>query len=45
MLLESFDAARALEGIQGHRATMFEGVPTMYQVLLEHPELDRAYTR
>ncbi len=40
VLLEHFDAVRALEGIQRHRATMFEGVPTMYQVLLEHPELE-----
>ncbi len=40
VLLESFDAVRALEAIQQHRATMFEGVPTMYQVLLDHPELE-----
>jgi len=40
VLLERFDAIQALEEIQHHRATMFEGVPTMYQVLLDHPELD-----
>jgi long-chain acyl-CoA synthetase len=40
VLLEHFDPTEALEEIQRHRATMFEGVPTMYQVLLDHPELD-----
>jgi long-chain acyl-CoA synthetase len=32
VLLERFDASQALEAIQRHRATMFEGVPTMYHV-------------
>ncbi len=40
VLLEHFDPTEALEEIQRHRATMFEGVPTMYQVLLDHPELE-----
>jgi long-chain acyl-CoA synthetase len=40
VLLERFDAIQALEAIQRHRATMFEGVPTMYQVLLDRPELE-----
>ncbi|MDX6381283.1 MAG: long-chain acyl-CoA synthetase [Rubrobacteraceae bacterium] len=40
VLLERFDPAEALESIQRHRATMFEGVPTMYQYLLNHPDLD-----
>ena len=30
-----------LESIQAHRATMFEGVPTMYMYLLNTPDLDR----
>jgi long-chain acyl-CoA synthetase len=36
-----FDAAEALRAIAAHRATMFEGVPTMYMYMLAHPELDR----
>ncbi len=39
VLLERFDPKEVLEAIQLHRATMFEGVPTMYQYLLNHPEL------
>ena len=30
-------ALAVLRGIQEHRATMFEGVPTMYMVMLAHP--------
>ena len=36
-----FDAAEILRSIQAHRATMFEGVPTMYMYMLAHPDLDR----
>lgn len=36
---ERFDAGWALESIQKHRATMFEGVPTMYYYMLVHPQL------
>jgi long-chain acyl-CoA synthetase len=35
-----FDAAEILASIETHRATMLEGVPTMYMYLLAHPELD-----
>ncbi|MHC4716327.1 MAG: class I adenylate-forming enzyme family protein [Planctomycetota bacterium] len=35
-----FDAADILASIQKHKATMFEGVPTMYLYLLSHPDLD-----
>jgi long-chain acyl-CoA synthetase len=36
-----FDPAEILASIQLHKATMFEGVPTMYMYMLAHPELDR----
>src|SRR4029450_11550768 len=36
-LLPRFDPAKALEGIQRDRVTVFEGVPTMYLALLNHP--------
>jgi long-chain acyl-CoA synthetase len=36
-----FDAAEILSSIQAHRATMFEGVPTMYMYMLAHPEFDQ----
>jgi long-chain acyl-CoA synthetase len=36
-----FDAAEVLSSIQAHRATMFEGVPTMYLYMLAHPDFDR----
>ena len=35
-----FDAAEILASIETHRATMFEGVPTMYMYMLAHPDLD-----
>ncbi|HWP42375.1 MAG TPA: long-chain-fatty-acid--CoA ligase [Blastocatellia bacterium] len=41
VLLERFNEAEALEAIQGYRATMFEGVPTMFMYLLNHPGFDR----
>lgn len=34
-----FDAAGMLASIQAHKATMFEGVPTMYMYMLAHPDL------
>ncbi len=40
VLLERFNEAEALSAIQAHRATMFEGVPTMYMYLLNCPELE-----
>jgi long-chain acyl-CoA synthetase len=39
VLLERFTETAALEAIQRHRATMFEGVPTMFMYLLNHPDL------
>ena len=41
VLHSRFDAAEALGSIQSHRATMFEGVPTMYMYMLTHPDLER----
>jgi len=36
-----FDAAEILSSIESHKATIFEGVPTMYMYMLAHPELAR----
>jgi long-chain acyl-CoA synthetase len=41
VLHSRFDPAEVLGSIQSHRATMFEGVPTMYMYMLAHPDLDR----
>lgn len=41
VLHSSFDVNRILRSIQDHRATMFEGVPTMYMYLLNSPQLSR----
>ena len=35
-----FEEKAILQSIQDNQATMFEGVPTMYMFLLNHPELD-----
>jgi long-chain acyl-CoA synthetase len=40
VLMERFDASTALGLIAEHRATMFEGVPTMYAMMLADPGLD-----
>jgi long-chain acyl-CoA synthetase len=40
-LLPRFDAGTVLAAIQQHRATIFEGVPTMFMALLQHPQLDQ----
>jgi long-chain acyl-CoA synthetase len=40
-LIPRFDAGDALEVIEQHRVTVFEGVPTMYAALLHHPQRDR----
>jgi long-chain acyl-CoA synthetase len=37
-----FDAGEVLASIARHRATLFEGVPTMYMYLLADPEIGRA---
>jgi long-chain acyl-CoA synthetase len=41
VLHKVFDADRVLQSIVDERATMLEGVPTMYMYLLNHPALDR----
>jgi long-chain acyl-CoA synthetase len=41
VLLPRFEEAVALEAIQRHRATMFEGVPTMYLRMLNDPSIER----
>ncbi|HKZ79372.1 MAG TPA: long-chain-fatty-acid--CoA ligase [Pyrinomonadaceae bacterium] len=41
VLLERFNDADVLDAIQTHKATMFEGVPTMYMYLLNCPELNK----
>jgi long-chain acyl-CoA synthetase len=40
-LLPRFDATRALELMDRDGITVFQGVPTMYYALLNHPERDR----
>jgi long-chain acyl-CoA synthetase len=39
-LVPRFEAGRVLEVIQRDRVTVFEGVPTMYIALLNHPDRD-----
>ena len=41
VLLPSFDPAVVMAAIEEHRATLFEGVPTMYMYMLAHPDFDR----
>ncbi|MCH7727165.1 MAG: acyl--CoA ligase, partial [Planctomycetes bacterium] len=40
VLLPSFDEEQVLRAIQDNKATLFEGVPTMFMYLLAHPEFD-----
>ena len=40
VLHPSFEETTILQSIQDHRATLFEGVPTMYMYMLNHPELE-----
>ncbi len=40
-LLPRFDPAKALEVIERDRCTVFEGVPTMYGALLNHPDREK----
>ncbi|MGW2485784.1 long-chain-fatty-acid--CoA ligase [Streptomyces sp. NPDC001606] len=37
VLIPRFDPPTVLDAIARHRATVFEGVPTMYAALLQHP--------
>ncbi len=39
-MIPRFDPAKALEIIQRDRVTVFQGVPTMYGAMLNHPERD-----
>jgi long-chain acyl-CoA synthetase len=41
-LLPRFDPGKALEIIGRDKVTVFEGVPTMYGALLNHPDRDKA---
>ena len=41
VLLEYFDALKALEAIQQEKCTAVNGVPTMYVAILHHPDFDR----
>ena len=40
VLLPAFGEVEVLAAIQNHKATMFEGVPTMFMYMLAHPEFD-----
>lgn len=40
-LVPRFNAGLVLDVVQRDRVTVFEGVPTMYVALLDHPELSR----
>ena len=40
VLHPAFDEKTIMQSIQDHAATMFEGVPTMYLFMLNHPDLD-----
>ena len=42
VLMKRFDASLALMHIQEHRATMFEGVPAMYAMMLADAALEKA---
>jgi long-chain acyl-CoA synthetase len=42
VLMGRFDAGEALALVSAHGATMFEGVPTMYAMMLAHPDLGTA---
>jgi len=39
VLVPRFEELAVLDAIQAHRATMYEGVPTSYMMLLAHPKL------
>lgn len=40
VLMERFEAGRALELIAQHRATIFEGVPAMFSLMLAHEAIE-----
>ncbi len=39
VLHPAFEEKAIMQSIQDHKATLFEGVPTMYMFMLNHPEL------
>ena len=41
VFMERFDPASALALIEAHRVTVFDGVPTMYMLMLADPALVR----
>ncbi len=41
VLLPAFAEVDTLAAIQEHKATMFEGVPTMFMYMLAHPDFDK----
>ena len=41
VMLEKFDAQKALESMQRHKVTIIDGVPTMYLYMLAHPDFDK----
>jgi long-chain acyl-CoA synthetase len=41
VLHPAFEEKAIMQSIQDHKATLFEGVPTMYMFMLNHPELDK----
>ncbi len=40
-MIPRFDPAKALEIIERDKVTLFEGVPTMYHAMLNHPDRER----
>src|ERR1700694_2109400 len=40
VVMERFDPAQALANIKRHRVTVFDGVPTMYMLMLADPSLE-----
>ena len=40
VMLPRFDETAVLDAIHQHKATMYEGVPTSYMMILTHPKLD-----
>ena len=38
VLMERFDAGEVMDAVQTHKATVMDGVPTMYFYMLAHPE-------
>ncbi|WP_433336133.1 AMP-binding protein [Spirillospora sp. CA-294931] len=45
VLLPRFDGVQVIRALRRHRPTMFPGVPTLYEQVLDHPRLRRADLR